>query len=49
MLEILRVREQIESNIKYMWEQVKWEIVERELQGSVRVGVKNQKSVWWND
>ena len=49
MLEILRVREQIESNIKYMWEQVKCEIVERELQGSVRVGVKNPKSVWWND
>ena len=34
-----------------MWEQVKWAIVEstREVYGSVRIGRKNPKSVWWND
>ena len=34
-----------------MWEQVKWTMVEseREVCGSVRVGGKNPKSVWWND
>ena len=34
-----------------MWEQVKGAMVEnaREVHGSVGVGGKNQKSVWWND
>ena len=34
-----------------MWEQVKYVLVEsaRELCGSVRVGGKNPKCVWWND
>ena len=34
-----------------MWEQVKQAMVEsaREVCGSVRVGGKNAKSVWWND
>ena len=34
-----------------MWEQVKWAMVEsaREVCGSVRVGGKNPKSVWWSD
>ena len=34
-----------------MWEQVKQSMVEgaREVCGSVRVGGKNPKSVWWND
>ena len=33
-----------------MWEQVKLAMVEsaREVCGSVRVGRKNTKSVWWN-
>ena len=39
------------NNVKHMWEQVKWAKVEgaREVCGSVRVGGKNSKSVWWND
>ena len=34
-----------------MWEQVKRAMVEsaREVCGSVRVGGKNPKSLWWND
>ena len=34
-----------------MWEQIKRALVEstRELCGSVRIGGKNPKSVWWND
>ena len=34
-----------------MWEQVKRAMVEsvREVCGSVKVGVGNPKSVWWND
>ena len=34
-----------------MWEQVKWAMVEsaREICGSVRIGGKNLKSVWWKD
>ena len=40
-----------DDNIKYMWEQVKWAMVEsaRKVCGSVRVGGKNPKSLWWND
>ena len=38
-----------DNNVK--WEKVKWAIVEssRVVCGSVRVGRKNPKSVWWND
>ena len=34
-----------------MWEKMKWPILESasEVCGSVRVGGKNTKSVWWND
>ena len=34
-----------------MWEQVERSVVEsaREMCGSVRVGGRNQESVWWND
>ena len=34
-----------------MWDQIKRAMVEsaREVCGSVRVGGKNPKSVWWND
>ena len=34
-----------------MWEQVKQAMVDsiREVWGSVRVGGKNLKNVWWND
>ena len=34
-----------------MWKQVKWAMVEnaKEVCGSVRVGGKNPKSVWWNN
>ena len=34
-----------------MWEQVKWAMFEsaREVCGSVRVGRKNPKRLWWND
>ena len=40
-----------DNNVEYMWEQVKRSMVEssRELCGSVKVGGKNPKSVWWND
>ena len=39
------------DNNVHMWEQLKWPIVEtaREVCGSMRVGRKNPKSVWWND
>ena len=39
------------SNVKYMCEQVKREIADsaREVCDSVRVGGKNQESVWWTD
>ena len=34
-----------------MWEHMKWAMIEsaRELHGSVRVGGRNPKNVWWND
>ena len=34
-----------------MWEQLKWAMVEsaREVCGSVRLGGKNPKNVWWKD
>ena len=37
--------------MKYMWEHLKWSMIEstREVRGSVRVKGKNPKSVWWND
>ena len=40
-----------DNNVEHMWEQVKQAIVEsaREVCGSVRIGGKNPKSVWWND
>ena len=40
-----------DNNVEHMWEQVKRVMVEsaREVCGSVRVGGKNPKSVWWND
>ena len=40
-----------ESNIEYMWEQVKQALVDsaREVSGSVRVGGKNPKTVQWNN
>ena len=39
------------NNIEHMWEQVKRAMVESAIEqcGSVRVGGKNRKSVWWND
>ena len=38
------------NNFEYMWEQVKRAMVESaRVCGSVRVGGKNPKSVWWND
>ena len=39
------------DNVEDMRKQVKRAIVEsaREVCGSVRVGGKNPKSVWWND
>ena len=39
------------NNVKYIWKQVKWAMVEspREVCGSVRAEGKNPKSVWWND
>ena len=39
------------DNIEHMWEQVKRTLFEsaKEVCGSVRVGGKNPKSVWWND
>ena len=38
-----------ENTVEHMWEQVKQAIVEsaREVNGSVRVGRKNLKSVWY--
>ena len=41
----------IMSSVWRMWEQVKQAMVEsaRKVCGSVRVGGKNPKSVWWND
>ena len=49
-LEGKRVQWDGENNVKHMWEQVKWAMVERarEVCGSLRVGGKNPKSVWWN-
>ena len=39
------------NNVEHMWEQVKQAMVgrAREVCGSVRVGGKNPKCVWWND
>ena len=39
------------NNAEHVWKQVKRAMVEsaREVCGSVRVGGKNPKSVWWND
>ena len=50
-LEGERIEGHGDDNAKYMWEQVKWAMVEseREVCGSVRVGGKNPKSVWWNN
>ena len=50
-LEEKRVEWDEENNVVHMWEQVKWAMVEsaREVCGSVKVGGKNPKSVWWND
>ena len=38
-------------NVEHMWEQVKRAMAEsaRELHGSVRVGGKDPKSVWWSN
>ena len=40
-----------DNNVEHMLEQVKWAMVERarEICGSLRVGGKSPKSVWWND
>ena len=40
-----------ERNVEHMWEQVKRPMAKsaREVYGSVRVGGKDPKSVWWND
>ena len=40
-----------DDNVEHMWEQVKWAMVEsaKEVFGSVRVGGRNPKSVWWSD
>ena len=40
-----------DNNVEHMWDQVKRSTVEsaREVCGSVRVGGKDPKSVWWND
>ena len=40
-----------DNDIEHMWEQLKRAMVESAIEvcGSVRVGRKNQKSVWWND
>ena len=40
-----------DNNVEHMWEQVKQAMVEsaREVCGSVKVGRKNPKSVWWSD
>ena len=50
-LEGKRVEWDGENNVKHMWEQVKWVMVEnaKEVHGSLRVGEGNPKSVWWND
>ena len=39
------------SNVKLMWEQMKWAMVDnpREECSSVRMGGKNSMSVCWND
>ena len=46
-----RVEGDGDNNAEHMWEEVKRAMVEsaREVCGSVRVGGKNPKSVWWND
>ena len=43
-----RVKWDGDNNVEYMWEEVKWAMVEsgRELWDSVRVGGKNPKSLW---
>ena len=40
-----------DGNVDHVWEQIKLAILEsaREVCGSVRVGGKNPKCVWWND
>ena len=40
-----------DNNVEHMWEQVKRVMVEseREACGSVKVGGKKPKTVWWND
>ena len=50
-LEGKRVEWDGDNNLEHMWEQVKWAMgeSEREVYGSVRVGEKNSKSLWWND
>ena len=35
-----------ENNVEHMWKQMELAVVES---GSVRVGGKKPKSVWWND
>ena len=53
MLNLLRGRVEWdrENNVEQMWEQVKRTMAEsaREVSGSVRVGGRNPKRVWWND
>ena len=50
-LEGKRVAQDGENNIKHIWEQGKQAIIEsaREVCGSVRIGRKNPKSIWWNN
>ena len=40
-----------DNNLEHMWKQVKRAMLEsaREVCGSVRVGRKTPKSVWWNE
>ena len=50
-LEVKGVEQDGDNNVKHMREQVKRTMVEsaREVCGSVRVGGKPPKSMWWND
>ena len=46
-----RVEGDGDNIVEHMWEQVKRAMVEstREACGSLRVGGKNPKSLWWNE
>ena len=50
-LEEKRVEWDGDDNVEHIWEQVKRAMVEtaREVYGSVRIGGKNPKGMWWND